>query len=106
MNNTSVLVGWVFTVILSSITGFGGALVYARYHPAPDPTRVVVMDIDAMLKPIAENAGLTPEQRSAAAKDVSTRVRELAEKYATRGYVVLDGAVVFKAPKELYVNAP
>jgi hypothetical protein len=99
---SSALINGVLMIAISVISGAIGAVIYERMQPPPP--RILVLDMGALLKPIAEDPSLNALEKRRITEDIGVSLDKAMQQEAETGAIILDASVVLKAPGDSYVQ--
>ena len=90
-------------VAISVVSGAIGAVAYDRFRTPPP--RIMVLDMPALVQPIASDPSLNEYQKRQITEDLG-RALEAAmnEEVEAKGNIVLDASVILRAPESSYVQ--
>ena len=90
-------------VAISVVSGAIGAVAYDRFRTPPP--RIMVLDMPALVQPIASDPSLNEYQKRQITEDLG-RALEAAmnEEVEVNGNIVLDASVILRAPESSYVQ--
>ena len=90
-------------VAISIVSGAIGAVAYDRFRTPPP--RIMVLDMPALVQPIASDPSLNEYQKRQITEDLG-RALEAAmnEEVEVNGNIVLDASVILRAPESSYVQ--
>ena len=101
-SKSSALINGVLMIAISVISGAIGAVIYERMQPPP--ARIMVLDMGALLKPIAEDPSLNALEKRQITADIGASLNKAMQREADTGAIILDASVVLKAPRDSYVQ--
>lgn len=101
-SKSSALINGVLMIAISVISGAIGAVIYERMQPPPP--RIMVLDMGALLKPIAEDPSLNALEKRRITEDIGASLQQAMQREADTGAIILDASVVLKAPRDSYVQ--
>ena len=90
-------------VAISIVSGAIGAVVYDRYRTPPP--RIMVLDMPALVQPIATDPSLNEYQKRQITEDLGRALEAaMIEEVEVNGNIVLDASVILRAPESSYVQ--
>lgn len=92
----------LLSVLIAAVAGAIGGVAYERFSTPPQ--RLVVVDMEEMLKPLATDPALDENERKVRAKLIAEAITKSADDLVQQGFIVLDGSAVLRAPKDIYVE--
>lgn len=90
-------------VAISVVSGTIGAVAYDRFRSPPP--RIMVLDMPALVQPIASDPSLNEYQRRQITEDLGRALEAaMTEEVEVHGNIVLDASAILRAPEDSYVQ--